>query len=211
MKKIILLATMLLVAGTVSAQTYFNGDRADYDFYYQTRWSFEVNANLSNATNGTNFNTGNLPGFSLGFDADIPTSHSLSIVPGLLFSQKGFTASTPSGDLTQRVEAMEFPVLAKFRSGKFVNFSLGPQVSYIVSTNNTYGKGFPIEMRDKYVYSGSNLRYQGVLGVGIDVNKSLSIHARYSFDLTNTYSNGNVAYVPNHRNKVFQLGFGINI
>jgi hypothetical protein len=210
MKKIILLATILLVAGSVSAQTYFNGDRADFNPYYQSKWSFEAAANLSNITTGANFNTRNLAGFSVGFNLDLPVAYPLSIMPALLYAQKGFTAATPSGEYSQRLQAVELPVLAKFDTGSIFSLYLGPQISYLVSASNKYNGDFPAALRERYEYGGINLRYQGVLGLGIDVTKSFNIHTRYSFDLSGTAANGN-AYVPTYHSHAFQLGFGVHL
>jgi hypothetical protein len=210
MRKIILLATILLVAGRVSAQTYFNGDRADYNNYYQSNFSFEIDANISNSTNGANFNTGNLAGITAGFNLDLPVAYPLSIVPALLYAQKGYTANTPSGNFTQRTQSIEIPVMAKFHSGKVFNFYIGPQVSYIVATSNKFSADFPTAIRNNYEYSGTNIRYQGVAGIGIDVTRSINVHARYTFDLQGTNVNAN-NYVPSYRMQAWQLGFGFNI
>ena len=106
MKKFILLATILPVAGRLSAQTYFNGDRVDYNPYYQPTFGFEAAANVSSVSPGENFNTRGLTGFSAGFNLDLPGSYPVSIMPALLFSQKGFTATTPSGDYSQRMQTL---------------------------------------------------------------------------------------------------------
>lgn len=212
MKKIILLATILLVAKSVSAQTYF-GSRSDYIPDYESNFGLIAGANISNissATNAANFNTRNLTGFSIGFDVDLSVSYPFSIMPGLLFAQKGFTANTPSGEYTQHLQAVELPVLAKLRAGKLLSFFAGPQVSYIMSASNKYSSDFPDAIRERYEYGGAYLRYQGVLGLGIGVTRSISIQSRYSIDLTGTSANGN-PYVPTYRGHVLQLGFEVKI
>ena len=211
MKKILLLATVLLVAGSVSAQTYFNGDRADYNEYYQPRWGFEAAANLSSVSPGENFNTRTLTGFSAGFNLDLPVSYPFSIMPALLYSQKGFTATTPSGDYSQHMQTAELPILARFRSGNIFSFYFGPQVSYIMSTTNTFNGNFSSAIRQHYQYGGASVNYQGVLGAGVDVTPSFNLHARYAFDLSGVGAHGDSAYVPTYHGHMFQLGFGINI
>jgi hypothetical protein len=210
MRKIILLATILLVAGNVSAQTYFNNDRVDYNSYYQSKFGFEIAANLSNATNGANFNTGNLPGISAGFNIDLPVAYPLSIVPAILYSMKGYTASTSSGDFTQRSQSIDIPVMARFRSGSLFSFYIGPQVSYLISTTNKFSDNFPTAIRQNYQYNGVNLRYQGVAGIGLDITHDINIHARYTFDLKGTNVNAN-NFVPSYRLQAWQLGLGFNI
>ncbi|MES2377218.1 MAG: porin family protein [Bacteroidota bacterium] len=209
MKKIILLATILLVAGTVSAQTYFNGDRADFNSYYQSKFGFEVAANISNATPGTNFNTGSITGITAGFNLDLPVAYPLSIVPALMYSQKGFSAKTPAGEYTQRTQSIDLPVLAKFHAGSVFNFYVGPQISYLVATTSKFGENFAATGRENYQYGGSRLLYQGVVGAGIDVTKAINVHARYAFDLQGTPTNGNPV-LPSYRSQALQLGFGFN-
>lgn len=211
MKKIIFLATILLFAGSVNAQTYFNGDRADYNPYYQSHWGFQMDANLSNVTPGTNFSTSHLAGFSAGFNVDLPVTYPLSLMPALLFSQKGYNASTPAGEYSQRIQAIELPFLARFQTSNVLSFYLGPQVSYIISSTNKYSGDFNESTRQYYEYGGANLRYQAVVGAGVKVTQSLNIHARYSFDLTGTPANGFASYVPSYRSHVFQLGFGVDL
>jgi hypothetical protein len=210
MKKIVLLVTMALLAGTVSAQTYFNGDRADYDTYYQSKFGFEVAANISNATPGTNFQTSSVTGITAGFNVNLPVSHTLSIVPALMYSQKGYIANTPAGDYTQRFQSIDLPVLAKFHTGSVFNFYLGPQASYLVSTTNKFSQNFAATGRENYQYSGNNLRYQGVVGVGIDITHAINVHTRYAFDLQGTPTNGNTV-VPSYRNQAWQIGVGFNL
>ena len=209
MKKLILLVTILLVAGSVNAQTYFNGDRADFNQNYQSNWGFEIAANLSNVTTGANFDTRNLPGFSAGFNLDLPVTESFSIMPELLYAQKGFSAATPSGEYSQRVQAVELPLLAKLRVGSVFSY-LGPQISYLISTSNKYSGDFSTALRERYEYGGINLRYQGVVGLGVNITKSFNVHTRYSFDLSSTAANGN-AYVPTYHSHTFQFGFGIHL
>lgn len=211
MKRIIFLATVLLFAGSVNAQTYFNGDRADYNPYYQSKWGFEMEANLSNVSPGANFNTSHLAGFSAGFNVDLPVAYPISLMPALLFSQKGYNATTPAGEYSQRIQAIELPFLARFQSSRTVSFYLGPQVSYIISATNKYSGDFQESVRQYYEYGGANLRYQGVIGASVEVARSLNIHARYSFDLAGTGANGFASYVPTYRSHVFQLGFGVNL
>jgi len=211
MKKILFLAVLLSVTVSVSAQTYFNGARADYDLYYQSRWGFEAGVNLANVTPNANFETRHITGFSAGFNLDAPVSDSFSIMPALLYAQRGYQATTLSGNYSQRIQAVELPVLARFCLGNIVNFYVGPQLSYIVSASNSYSGNFPVAIRQYYEYDGANLSFQGVGGAGFKITKSFNIHARYSIDLTSTGANGRAQYVPTYRSHVFQMGFGINI
>lgn len=210
MKKLITLAAIILTAASVKAQTYFNNARADYDMYYESKFSIEVSGNLSSATTGSNFNTANIAGFTAGVNMDLPVNYTISVVPALLFTQKGFSANTPSGNYTQRTQSIDVPVLAKFRSGSKLNFFMGPQLSYLVSNSSRFNQNFAASARTAYEYSGSNIRLQGVAGVGMDFTRSLSLHARYAFDVSSTAKNGN-GLTPVYRMQSWQFGFGVHI
>jgi hypothetical protein len=210
MKKLILLAVVLLVAGSVSAQTYFNGDKADFNTFYQPSWGFELGAAISNATNSPNFNTGSLTGFNAGFTVDLPVAYPLSIMPEIQYTQKGYTANTQSGDFTQRTQFLDVPILAKFRSGNAFNFYVGPQVSYLVAAASSFSNGFSATSRENYQYTGSKILYDGVIGVGVNITNSIDLHAKYAFDLEGTNSNGNNV-MPAYRNEVWQVGLGFRI
>ncbi len=212
MKKIIAIATILLVAGSVSAQTYFNGDRADFNSYYQPKIGFEVSAAISNAINSYSpgYSTNSIAGFSAGVHFELPVIYPLSIVPAVLYSQKGYYATTQSGNFTQRSQYIDVPVLAKFHAGPVVNFFVGPQLSYMLATSNDFGAGFSEASRKAYTYNGNSLLFDGVVGVGFNINHVVDLHARYTVGLQGTNANGN-NIMPTYRTQAWQVGFGFNI
>jgi hypothetical protein len=209
MKKIIIITICVLLTGLAHAQTYFNGARADYDSFFQPRVGFTLGVAFSNTVKQyqSNFNTGALPGFNAGFTFDFPVSHTLVIAPEILYAQKGYAATTPNGGYTQRSQYVDIPVLAKFRSGSVLNFYVGPQVSYQVSSANSYNHDFVANTRDFYKYSGNKFFYAGVVGAGFDINRTVDIHARYAIDFQGTHTNGN-NYVPSYRNQALQVSLG---
>ncbi|MGF7082436.1 outer membrane beta-barrel protein [Mucilaginibacter sp. UYCu711] len=209
MKKIILLTTILLITGTVSAQKYFNGERADYEGYYQPKFGFIIAGNISKASLGTDFSTRTVTGITAGVNLDLPIVYPVSLQPGLMYAQKGYIANTAAGEFTQRSQSIDLPVLAKFHSGSVFNFYLGPQLSYLVSTTNKYSETFATTGRENYQYTGSKFRYQGVVGVGVDVTKHMNILARYAFDLLGTSTNGN-SVLPSYRSQAWQIGLGFS-
>lgn len=202
--------TFVFLAGLANAQTYFNGARADYDSFFRPRVGFTMGVAFSNTLKSyqaANYNTGTLTGFNAGFTFDFPVSHTFLITPEILYSQKGYAATTPSGDFTQRSQYIDVPVLAKFRSGSVLNFFVGPQISYQFSSNNSYSSGFADNLREYYQYSGSKTFVAGVVGIGADINNHVDIRARYAIDLQGTNTNGN-NYVPSYRNQALQISLG---
>ena len=210
MKKIILLATILLVAGTVSAQTYLNSDRDNLTSVNQPTVALTAGAALTNATGGSNFNTSSLAGFNVGFAFDLPISNMLSIAPEILYAQKGYNAITQFGNFTQRSQYIDVPVLAKIKVGSQLNLYAGPQISYFVSANNSFSGSFTEAQQQNYTNNGSNLLLQGVIGAGINVSHKVELRARYAIDMQGKYTNGNNS-IPSYRNQAVQLGFGFRI
>ncbi|WP_299512294.1 outer membrane beta-barrel protein [Mucilaginibacter sp.] len=210
MKKIILLATILLIAGSVSAQTFLNSDRADLSGAGLPSVTFEAGAALSSTTGGTNFNTSGLAGFTAGFSFDLPVNTTLAIVPEILYSQKGYSANTPFGNFTLRSQFIDAPLLAKFHAGSRINFYVGPQVSYMIASSSKFSSGFSSAAQQNYDISGSNLLVDGVVGMGINISHTIELHARYAVDLQGRNTNGN-SFVPAYRNQALQMGFGFKL
>jgi hypothetical protein len=218
MKKILSLAICLLVAGTVSAQRrYYHSQRAQVrdnngDFYTPSI-GLEIGANVSNqvSSNYSGYSTGSLVGLNAGITFNLPIIYPLSFAPEVLYSQKGYTAATNDGTFTQRTNFIDVPLLAKFKLGPTFNFYIGPQLSYLLSTTNTYDNGFTTASEQYYENNNGHKSFlDGVLGVSFDVNRYVDLHARYTLDLQQTNANGNT-YVPNYRNQVWQFGIGFKL
>jgi hypothetical protein len=219
MKKLSFLTiALLIVAGSVNAQRRYyrqprsNGPRTHTD-YYTPKIGLKIGANISNQTNSgySNYNTGSIAGINTGITLDLPIIYPLSFAPEVLYSQKGYEATTPSGVYTQRTHFIDVPLLAKVKVGPTFNFLIGPQLSYLLSTTNTFDNGFVNASEKYYEDNGGHKSYLGgVLGVSFDVNRSVDLHARYTIDLQKTDSRGDV-YVPNYRNQVWQFGIGFKL
>jgi hypothetical protein len=214
-KRVIFLAAALLVSKNVTAQTFFNNARADYDSYYENQFGFEANANISHiigapVTGAPDFQTSGVTSFSAGIHFILPLRYPVTIEPIVLFSQKGFIANTPYGRYTQRSKFIDVPVLAKISIVGPLKVYVGPQVSLLMNTDNTYDPGFAESNLVSYEYTGSKITYQGVAGLGFDLSTSIEFHARYTIDMVKKYGNSNQRFVPPYRNSVIQLGAGFN-
>jgi hypothetical protein len=217
MKKILFFAICLLFAGSVSAQGYYYGHRrqvkrsaprSSSSDFYRTRIGIAGGFNFADAVDAynTNYSTGSIVAFHAGLTLDIPLAYPISFAPEVLFSQKGYTAQTTDGNFTQRSNFIDVPLLAKFRLSPFVNFVIGPQFSFPISTTNTYDNGFDVTARDHYSTTSDKTVLDGVIGVGFDINPNVELRARYTIDFQQT--DDNAYYIPGYRNEVFQLGIG---
>jgi hypothetical protein len=217
MKKILLFAICLLFAGAVSAQGYYYGPRRvvrrppprrQSEDFYKVKVGIAGGLNIANAVNAynSNYSTGTIAAFNAGLTLDVPLIYPLSFEPEVLFSQKGYSAQTTDGNFTQRANFIDLPLLAKFRLSPFVNFVIGPQISFPVSTTNYYGSGFTQTAEQNYNTTSDRTVMGGVVGVGIDVNPNVELRFRYTYDFQGTDDNN--YYIPGYRNEVWQIGLG---
>ncbi|MEO6980099.1 MAG: porin family protein [Mucilaginibacter sp.] len=217
MKKLLFLAICLLVAGSVSAQGYYSGHRravrrsaprSSSNDFYRTKIGIAGGFNFADAVDAYNsdYSTAGITAFHVGLTLDIPIAYPLSFAPEVLYSQKGYAATTQDGNFTQRANFIDVPLLAKFRLSPYVNFVVGPQVSFPISTTNTYDDGFNVTTEDHYSTTRDRTVLDGVIGVGFDINPNVEIRARYTIDFQQT--DDNAYFIPGYRNEVFQLGIG---
>ncbi|MGZ3754606.1 MAG: porin family protein [Mucilaginibacter sp.] len=216
MKKLHLLAILLLFAGSVSAQYYDpNAPRRPRRYVRkeqpanQVQVGFAAGLNTSNIVDANNsyYSTGNLTGFNAGLTFDVPIVYNFSFAPEVRYSQKGYFAETTDGNLTQHFNFIDVPLLAKFKLVPGFNLYVGPQISFLVSSNQTFDNGFVVSRQNTYDYTGNNTFIDGVVGVSFDITRYFDLHARYAIDLNSTSSNSTV--IPDYRNQTWQFGFGI--
>ncbi len=220
MKKILFFFTMcLLVAGSVSAQSYYYGPRrpvrrpaprSHTDEFYRIRFGLTGGLNVANTINAynSNYTTAAIAGFNAGLTMEIPLIYPLSFAPEVLYSQKGFAATTTSdGNFTQRTNYIDVPLLAKFKLSPTFNFLVGPQLAIPVSTTQTYDNGFNVTSEQNYNTYGQKTILDGVLGVSFDFNPNVELRVRYTLDLQQNSQNS--ADGSDYRNQVWQVGLGI--
>ncbi len=216
MKKILFLAICLFTAGTVCAQTYYYGPRRVHrrqppkDDFYRPSIGIEGGPSIANtvASYNSNYGTSTIVGFHAGLTATIPLIAPFSFEPEVLYSQQGYQATTTDGTLTQRDNYINVPLLAKFRLVRGFDFLFGPQLNFPVSSTTTFNNGFNIASETYYTDSYNKSSVAGVVGVSIDLNPNVYIHARYIIDLDSNTQDPN-SPLPDYRNQVWQFGLGI--
>jgi hypothetical protein len=216
MKKLHLLALFLLFAGSVSAQYYTPGQprrRRPVNQRQRQESVVKVGAtvglNTSNIVDANNSyrSTGTVTGFNAGLTFDAPINYFVSFAPEVLYSQKGYFAETTDGNLTQHFNFIDVPLLAKFKLAPGFNFLVGPQVSFLVSSNATFDNGFVLANQNNYNNQSNSVYVGGVAGLSVDLGPYVDLHARYAIDFNQTTSNSTV--LPYYRNQVWQFGIGL--
>ncbi|WP_295771981.1 porin family protein [uncultured Mucilaginibacter sp.] len=210
MKKIFFAAAfVLLIAGTADAQRRGYRKQRSSDDFYQPRVGLTGGLNIANTVSSRNsdFSTDTKLGANFGLYIDIPIVYPLSFQPEILYSQKGYRANTIYGDFAQRANFIDVPILAKLRLAPSFNVVVGPQVSFLMNTRNTYYDGFDVIQQSKYTYNGDKTFVGGVVGVALDLNRNVELRGRYTIDFQENNPNG-TSGVPDYRNQVWQVGLG---
>lgn len=200
MKKIILLAAGLFIAGAVNAQVKF-GVKGGLDVSNIIR------------TNDPNFSTSYVTGFNAGITLEIPIVGPLGVQPEVVYAQKGYKATVPTGDYTQTNNFIDIPLLARLKLADNFAVVLGPQFSFLTSTKSVYSNGISTTVQKQYNDDADNFRKAivgGAIGFSVDLSKSVDFHARYALDLQKNNGDG-TSQTPEFKNQVFQFGLAFKV
>jgi hypothetical protein len=204
MKKILTIAIALLITGVANAQS--------TDKFI--RLGVKAGANFSNIIkdDGDNdFKTDYLVGYHAGVTLDIKLLPNLALTPELLYSTKGYKLTSSFGEFTQTTHFIDLPILASIQLAPGLNVVAGPQVSFLLSTNNKFENGF-LTSQEQVVEDESD-RFKkslvgGVIGFRYDFNNQFGINGRYALDFQKNNENGSTT-TPEFKNQVFQIGLGV--
>jgi len=210
MRKLLFIALALITATSVDAQRRHYRQQRSSDNFNNIRFGVTAGANFANTVSSRNsdFSTQTKTGVNAGLFLEIPIIYPFSFVPEVLYSQKGYRAQTVVGNFTQRANFIDVPLLAKFKLAPVFNVYVGPQLSFLMSTRNTYYDGFLPVNESRYVYNGDKTFVGGVAGISLDLNKNIDLRGRYTIDFQENNPNGSSG-VPDYRNQVWQVGLGI--
>lgn len=202
MKKLIILAAGLFIAGAVHAQS-------------PIRLGVKAGLNIPDIIKGdgnNDFDTKVNPGFNAGITLDINLIKGLAFTPELLYATKGYKAETAFGDFKQTTHFIDVPILATINlGGSGLNLVAGPQVSFLLSTKNKFENGFG--SAEQVIVEDKSDRFKkslvgGLIGFRYDVTDKVDIHGRYALDFQKNNEDGSKE-TPEFRNQVFSVGLGI--
>lgn len=205
MKKIFILALGLFVTGLTA-----NAQSTDSPI----RFGIKGGASFSNIIkdDGNNdFKTDYLVGFNAGVTLDIKLLENLAFTPEVLYSTKGYKLESGLGKFTQTTHFIDIPILASIKLAEGFNVVAGPQVSFLMSTNNKFENGFGTA--EQKIVEDESDRFKksllgGVIGARFDVNNRVGIYGRYSLDFQKNNENGSTT-TPEFKNQGFQVGLGL--
>lgn len=178
------------------------------------RLGVKAGANFSNIIKddgNNNFETDYLTGYHAGVTLDIKLLENLALTPELLYSTKGYKLTSNFGEFTQRTHFIELPILASIRLGGGLNVVAGPQVSFLLQTDNKFENGFSTVQQQIVEDESSRFKNSlvgGVIGFRYDFNSQFGINGRYAIDFQKNNENGSTT-TPEYKNQVFQVGLGV--
>lgn len=123
-------------------------------------------------------------GFMVGGYAAIPIGEGTAIQPELNYAQKGAKFETENGDVNEKFDYIEIPVLFKYTvagEGARPYFLVGPYLGFNTSAKIESG-GQSVDVGDEIKSTDFGL----VFGIGVELQKFL-IEARYGLGLTDIY------------------------
>jgi hypothetical protein len=128
-----------------------------------------------------------------------------------LYSTKGYKLTSGFGEFTQTTHFIDLPILASFRLGGGLNLVAGPQVSFLLSTDNKFENGFATAQQT--IVEDESDRFKkslvgGVVGFRYDFNNQFGINGRYALDFQKNNENGSTT-TPEFKNQVFSVGLGV--
>ena len=198
MKKQILLAALLLVSASAGAQ-----ETTEKVENQARAWSFvpKVGANIAWITNDDAAETNPRVGLVLGgeFNYHNPKSH-FGFSFGMLYSQQGIKEKDRLGDLTAKLDYLNFPLLLNYHVNKSFTLKFGLQPGFNVKHSAFLDAGGGWNGRGE-IEGMNNFDFSIPMGFSVG-DDYLMFDVRFNLGLTNWHS----AVDSNHR--VIQLTVG---
>jgi Outer membrane protein beta-barrel domain len=211
MKRIwITTATVLLMTVAFKANAQSGGSSGKDGVHLGIRAGVNSSNLIKDGDNNTS--TGAKLGLNAAVFLELPITTGFSIQPELQFSQKGYK-STGSFlgapyEYKQTTNFIEVPLLAKFKPSKNFGILVGPQFSFLASTQTKFTVN-NTSFEDEVKQDNDNLR-KNVLGgvIGIEAGSGpLVFGLRYNLDFQNNNGDG-TSSTPTYRNQVISLSAG---
>ena len=184
MKKI-----LVLVVFTVLGFTNANAQKINF--------GVKAGFNIASINGDNTSNLTDVTSLHFGLVTEIPISEKFSFQPELIYSGQGFGyKNTPDKDLVA-LTYLNLPLMGKYYITKGLSIEAGPQIGYLVDTNNAYGFS-----KDKF----KKVDFAANLGVGYKLQNGINFNARYNLGLSNI--NNTSENSDKFRNGVIQVSVG---
>ena len=203
MKKIVLVATALLLGVSTNAQNAVGS------------WSLQPKAGINVATMTNDDDAKIRVGLVAGAELEYQATPMLSISASALYSQQGAKAKVEGIDGTIKMDYVNVPILANFHVAQGLAVKVGIQPGFLindkveVSANGVDGKiSAEVELKESYRAVGidadiPSMDFAIPLGVSYEYSHVV-LDARYNFSLTNAIS----VLGESTKHSVFQITLG---
>lgn len=204
MKKIIFASVaLLLMANTMTAQGIHFGAKAGINY-----------SNIYDSQTKDYSADGKI-GFAAGGFVSIPIGTFLGIQPELLFSQKGFQATSSflgsNVTLKRTTNYIDLPIFLAIKPSEMITILVGPQYSYLIKQNDVFTS--PITNTEvNQDFDTENIRKNTLCVVGgVDFNLSnIVLGARVGMDMYNNNGDG-TSTTPRYKNVWAQATVGFRL
>ena len=212
MRKIFLIIIAVTFIANMSNAQVYNADSRD-----KLQFGYTIGANYSNVydSKGEAFDAKSKFGFATGTFVAIPIGSYWGIQPEILFSQKGFRATSiiPGNtyDFTRTTSYIDVPLLFTLKPDRFLTLLAGPQYSYLLKQKDIYANASG-SIEQEQEFENDNLRTNTLCFLGgIDLNLNrFVISGRVGWDMLN--NNENVASTtPRYKNVWYQATLGFRL
>ena len=210
-KNFFAILALILMANTMNAQ---DAASSSSD---QIHIGLKVGGNYSNIydSKGEKYNADGKIGFATGAFVSIPIGKYLGIQPEILFSQKGFTATSSvlgaDVKLTRTTIYIDVPVFLAIKPSEMITLLVGPQYSYLMKQNDKFTN--PItNIETNTDFNTDNIRKNTFCLVGgVDINMSnIVLGARFGMDMYNNNGDG-TSTTPRYKNVWAQATVGFRL
>ena len=207
-KNVFTFLACLLIANTINAQG------TDSDSRDNIHIGIKAGANYSNIydSEGEEYEADSKIGFAGGLFLSLPLGKYVGIQPEVLFSQKGFkaTSSVLGSDvsLTRTTNYIDIPIFLAIKPSRMLTLLVGPQYSYLIKQKDVFTN--PItDVEVTQDFEADDIRKNTLCMVGgIDINlSSIVIGARVGMDLYNNNGDG-TSTTPRYKNAWAQATVG---
>lgn len=165
MKKIILTVAAICAFGFTQAQ--------------EVKFGVKAGANFSTFTGDVEGYDGKV-GFQVGGFAEIKISDKFSVQPELMYSTLGAKFDEQGITITQSVDYLVVPIMAKFYVTEGFALEAGPQIGFLLS-GKLKADGDSVDVKELYTTTDLGLNF----GAGYDFTENISAGVRYTLGLSN--------------------------
>lgn len=165
MKKVLLTAAAVMAFGLMNAQ--------------EVKYGAKAGLNMSNYT-GDVENTDMKIGFQVGGFAEIKISDKFAVQPELLFTNLGAKGDFSGITVTENLNYIAIPVMAKYFVAEKFSIEAGPQIGFLMSAKMDAG-GESVDTKEFYNSTDLGLN----VGFGYDFTENISLGLRYTAGISN--------------------------